>query len=319
MSDVDTTNEEHEELVDPKQVHYRIPDNLIGFKTIVDYLPISIGLYHQFLPSDYFPDVFKQCKNYFTSKPEASANLASDYQMLLGNLRLLIDETVTRYKGQVKEIDMLNDQDSFFKEERHYIIDNLKKLGDADPEDEDVQTFVVKYLTTYPHPNLTEKKALIEHIDSDVFVLLSRLYEISEYAALFDPSECNSFKRFCENIIIHMRANRAEKYPKSIVNYSCFMYSIKNYPYCTPTKRIYSINNYSNTSGNKFHNVIIYMKNTDALISYLYDIRFKNNEGAFIKEEWILRLAYCLCIALLAYRSEYVEYQAVSQNLFGTK
>jgi hypothetical protein len=319
MSDVDATNEEHEEIVDPKQVRYRIPDNLIGFKTIVDYLPISIGLYHQFLPSDYFSDVFKQCKNYFTAKPVDNANLLSDYQMLIGNLRFLIDDTVTRYKGQVKEIDMLNDQDSFFKEERHYIIDNLKKLCDADPEEEDVQTFVVKYLTTYPHPNLTEKKALIEHIDSDVFVLLSRLYEISEYAALFDPSECNSFKRFCENIIIHMRANLAEKYPKSIVNYSCFMYSIKNYPYCTPTKRIYSINNYSNTSGNKFHNVIIYMKNTDALISYLYDIRFKNNEEAFVKEEWTLRLAYCLCIALLAYRSEYVEYQAVTQNLFGTK
>jgi hypothetical protein len=96
------------------------------------------------------------------------------------------------------------------------------------------------------------------------------------------------------------------------------MYSIIGYPCCTPSKRIYSINN-NYDSDNKFDNIIIYMKNTDALISYFYDVRFKDKAAAFIQEEWILRMAYCLCIALLSYRSEYTEYQYITKNIFETR
>jgi hypothetical protein len=61
------------------------------------------------------------------------------------------------------------------------------------------------------------------------------------------------------------------------------------------------------------------MKNTDALISYLYDVRFKEEDDAFINEEWVLRVAYCICIAFLAYRCEFIEYQQVLHTLFGTR
>jgi hypothetical protein len=319
MSDEIVINPERDDRIDPKKLHYRIPDNLLGFKTIIDYLPVSIGLYHKFLPRDYFHNVFKQCKDYtFVKQTPNIAEYHNAYKLKIYELKSSIEETINRYKGQVKETDVLNGSNPFFKEERHFIIDKLTLMGDI-PPDETNHNFLIKYLTTYPHPTHMEKNSIIEHIDNDIFILLSRLYEISEYALPFSKEECNSFKRFCENIIIHMRANIEEHYPKSIVNYSCFMYSIIGYPYRTPSQKIYSINNYSNKFDNKFHNVIIYMKNTDALISYLYDILFKDDEESFVQEEWILRLAYCLCMALLAYRSEYTEYQSVTQNLFGTK
>jgi hypothetical protein len=306
---------------DSTQLHSLIPENLIGFNTVTDYLPVGIGLYNKFLPVDYFKYLFKKCKSLSTEeKPPQNENFYS-YKNKVYELKTFINSIISRYKQQVKETDILENEDNdlYLKEERHNILDKLIMSGDIDGDSEQ-QTFVIKYLTTPPHPEYTDKNFIIEHIDKDVCDLVTKLYEISRFSPNEEKKHFDSFKLFCQNIIVHMRANHFVQYPKSIINYTCFMYDIEGYPYLTPSKRIYSINNYCNAVENKFSNVIIYMKNTDALISYLYDITFKTDEvDSILRREWIIRTAYCLCLALLAYRSEFVEYQTVTRNLFGTR
>lgn len=299
-----------------RKLRYLIPEEFIGYNTITDYLPISIGLYLKYLPDHYFAHAFHDSK-YLTVINKVESLAYPIYSERIFALKTLISLIIDRYKEQVKEDNILED-DSFFKEEHHDIIDKLKLIDDIEQESFN-NRYIIKYLITHPHPKMAKRNALIHYIDEDIKTILSKLYELSLYANNIDDDDINSFKRFCENIIIHMRANLDVQYPKSIVNYSCFSYSIKGYPCCTPSKRIYSINNNTEDADNKFNNIIIYMKNTDALISYLYDIRFKDNAEPFIQEEWVLRLAYCLCIALLSYRSEYTEYQYISQNIFGTR
>jgi hypothetical protein len=324
MSDpiIDSTSEEEDSAI---QLHNNIPEEMIGFNTITDYLPVSIGLYNKFLPVDYFKYLFKKCKSMSEedAPPKDEILSAYKYKYKINELRSFINIIISRYKQQVKETDILEDKDntSFLKEERHDIIDKLITMGDIINDSEEQQTSVIKYLTTHPHPKYTEKNFIINHIDKDVTDLITRLYTLSLYSQSNDKKYFDSFKLFCQNIIVHMRANPNVQYPKSIINYTCFMYNVDGYPFLTPSKRIYSINNYINHLDNKFQNVIIYMKNTDALISYLYDIRFKTNEeiNSILKREWILRTAYCLCLALLAYRSEFIEYQTITTNLFGTK
>ncbi|MDR1202710.1 MAG: hypothetical protein LBL58_13940 [Tannerellaceae bacterium] len=307
---------------DSIRLHDLIPEELIGFNTITSYLPVGIGLYNKFLPADYFKYLFKKCKSLSTEEKPPQNEIFSAYKNKVYELTSFINSIISRYKQQVKETDILGnkDNDSFLKEERHDILDRLIMSGDIDGDSEEQQTFVIKYLTTHPHPEYTDKNFIIEHIDKDVCDLVTRLYEISQFSPNEEKKHFDSFKLFCQNIIVHMRANHLVQYPKSIINYTCFMYDIEGYPYLTPSRRIYSINNYCNAIDNKFSNVIIYMKNTDALISYLYDITFKGDDvDPILRREWILRTAYCLCLALLAYRSEFVEYQTVTHNLFGTR
>jgi hypothetical protein len=311
MSDPQIINPE--ESIDSHKLRYSIPTELIGYNTITDYLPISIGLYQKYLPSNYFKNVFKESKCYKISSNMPEYYSYKIYKEKLSGLKTLLDLIINRYKEQVKEASILED-DLFFNEEKHAIIDKLKYINNSDSED----SYIIRYLTTHSHPKMATKNNLIQSINEDVKQLLSKLYELSLYAKNITDDDINSFKRFCENIIIHMRANLDVDYPKSIVNYSCFMYSIKGYPCCTPSKRIYSINNNSD-SDNKFDNIITYMKNTDALISYLYDIRFKDKADQFVQEEWVLRVAYCLCVVLLSYYGEYTEYQYITQNVFKTR
>jgi hypothetical protein len=315
MSDLTQIENEEESI----KLHDLIPDELVGFNTVVDYLPCSIGLYNKFLPRYYFTDLFKRCKSLGIDKSEIPQDACFHaYRGKLLNLKNSIIDTLGRYKQQVKETDLLDgkNENNFFKEEHYGILDKLLMM-DESVEEGDSQHFIIKYFTTDPHPNFTEKHFIIDHIDKDVLDLVTLLYDLS----LFSPNDkkyFDSYKLFCENIIVHMRANHEVEYPKSIINYTCFMYNIPGYPYLTPSKRIYSINNYSRSIENKFDNVVIYMKNTDALISYLYDITFDETIDQVLQREWILRTAYCLCIALLAYRSEFVEYQTVTHNLFET-
>jgi hypothetical protein len=304
---------------DGNNTQYRIPDHLIGFHTITDYLPVSIGLYNKFLPNDYFKSLFKRIENADYSKINIGENVSNQYKEELDKLKSFIVFMLDRYKSQVKETNITESIDAeLFKQEKHTIIDKLITMDDINDEIQD-KKYSIKYITTEPHPKYTEKYSIIRHIDKDILELIERLYTIYLYSKNLNEEITNSFKKFCENIIIHMRANKEVFYPKSIVNYTCFMYSIIGYPYCTPTRRIYSINNYINNLDNKFNNVIIYMKNTDALISYLYDIQFKEEADEIMNEEWLLRVAYCICIALLAYRCEFIEYQTSIYNIFGTR
>jgi hypothetical protein len=252
------------------------------------------------------------------SKPIARKDITSHYQKEISDLKTVILSSIDLYKQRTKETNILKN-DFLFKKERHIVINKLINMKDIDSEDEE-QNCIIKYITTHPHPEFTEKNEIISHIDQDVLSLLGYLYKISLYAKRFRDDPYNSFRIFCKNIIIHMKANLERNYPKSIVNYTCFMFNIDGYPYCTPSKRIYSINNYPINVENKINNVIIYMKNTDALISYFFDIIFNDeNKNEIQIEEKILRTAYCLCIALLAYRCEYIEYNFLTENIFGTR
>jgi hypothetical protein len=314
MSDSQIINPE--ESPNNNKLRYSIPDILIGYGTILDYLPISIGSYQRHLPEHYFKNVFKDSKHSISVSNKSEYFAYKIYNEKIFALKTIISLIINRYKEQVKERNILEDH-SLFKEESHAILDKLNRPNNSGNEP-DENKYIIKYLVTYPHPKIIKNNGLIYCIDEDIKTLLSKLYEVSLYANNIRDDELNSFKRFCENIIIHMRANLDVKYPKSIVNYSCFMYNIIGYPCCTPSRRIYSINN-NTDSDNKFDNIIIYMKNTDALISYLYDIRFRDKADPFIQEEWILRVAYCICIALLSYRSEYTEYQYITENIFKTR
>jgi hypothetical protein len=293
-----------------------IPEKLIGYNTIIDYLPTSIGFYRNFLPPKYFATLFHKSKTLYKRIGKGEAEYL--YKTEIANLKNIILSALELYKQRIKETDILKDKTLFVKE-RHSILNKLITMKDIDSDDKN-PNYIIKYITTNPHPEFAENNEIITHIDHDVLDLLGNLYRISSLSKRLKDNSINSFRLFCKNIIIHMRANLEENYPKSIVNYTCFMFSIEGYPYCTPSKRIYTINNYPKNIDNKLNYVIIYMKNTDALISYFFDIVFNTKNKTDMQiEENIIRTAYCLCIALLAYRSEYVEYNYITQNLFGTR
>jgi hypothetical protein len=293
-----------------------IPDKLIGFNTITDYLPISIGYYNKFLPQKYFDDLFARCK--VPNKISDKGHALEQYKDEIENLKSIVLSSIDLYKLRMKETDILKDE-SLYVKERHSILNKLINMRDIDSEDKN-PNYIIKYITTTPHPQFTELNEIVSHIDNDILKLLSQLYKISLHAKHIRYDQFNSFRMFCKNIIIHMRGNIDERYPKSIVNYTCFMFSVEGYPYCTPSKRIYSINDYPKNVDNKINYIIIYMKNTDALISYFFDIVFNEKKKTDIQlEENIIRAAYSLCIALLAYRSEYVEFRFITENIFGTR
>jgi hypothetical protein len=293
-----------------------IPDKLIGFNTITDYLPISIGYYKTYLPPNYFKNVFGKTRT--PDKLIEKRNVLEKYKDEIQNLKSIILSSIELYKLRMKETDILEDE-SLYVRERHSILNKLINMRDIDSDDKN-PNYIIKYITTTPHPQFTELNEIVSHIDNDILKLLSQLYKIFLYSKRLKYDQFNSFKMFCKNVIIHMRANLDENYPKSIVNYTCFMFSIDGYPYCTPSKRIYSINNCPKNINNKINYSIIYMKNTDALTSYFFDILFddKNKTETQIEEN-IIRVAYSLCIALLAYRSEYIEFRFITENIFGTR
>lgn len=175
-----------------------------------------------------------------------------------------------------------------------------------------------KYIKFDIHPSIPKinkylNDNFIDNFIDGIFDRLSKLSSLSVY--LHDTF--NPYRQCMTDIILRMYGNSVAQYPRSILNYSLFGFCIDGYPYKTKNKRIYSIDN-PKLNSNKFEYYDTYVKNTDALLTFMTDLDLATHveeeeysEKIFEYEKRIIKNSYGLLVSLFALKCEYLHIEYI--------
>ena len=112
-----------------------------------------------------------------------------------------------------------------------------------------------------------------------------------------------------------MHGNPKMVFKRGIVNHTAFKFCIEGYPFNTTSKRIYSVSDLPEIK-NKNTLYKYYLKNIDALISFLGDLSFDKQQYYCkeMNEIKVLKNAYGVMIALIGLYAEHV----LNEQYFGS-
>jgi len=296
-------------------------NDVTNFKTVKTFLPIMISEdYHRKIPLDFFNDIFSQC----TTKFEIDKSLTEDerdkkceeYSKEVEDLCVELKKIILPYIS----LAWSNEKTKFEKHSiktRNDLIDKINPF--VGTLNNPTSHYPVNANLVYDEiPSVTgriKSQKLVVKAKNDIAEILYKLSDLSDLSAYLSNSQ-NTYRAFTSDIITKMYGNVNQLYPRSIVNYTAFQFCLKGYPYETKSERVYSISNVTPNIKNKYELLEIFMKNIDAIISFLHDLEWteKNEENYLEFEVETLKNAFGICIALCAFIGEQECYRETLTN-----
>lgn len=285
------------------------------FKAVKLFLPVAISEdYMRILPENFLEDIFNSCdKSYGTNKNLSEEEKELQRKKYYSKISLfrnkLIDllrpyTVLNRYD---ENIDISIEKKSFNIINCLSVKNNKEILSDNDTDRHFPVSETLEYVSIPSIKEYINKHNLLKKAKSDIEDIIFELSELSTLSAYL-PQSSNSYRQFATKIITKMRGNHNQLYPRSIINYSAFQLCLKEYPFNTKSGRVYSISNVPTSIKNKFEVIDIFYKNIDAILNFLSDLEFEDNEDSVKVEENTLLNAYGIVIALCALISENYYY-----------
>lgn len=290
------------------------PEEITTFDAIEKYLPVCIGDdYVKIITPDYLRILFNKYDPIF--KKPTDTTLESDitsaqalYNQIVSELKTVIKESIkkytikTNYSGDSELLDIIGITETNIAVKNELANNTTATISiDSIPS-------VDEYYETLQ---------MDDRINSDIELLIVYLAKLSELSAYFSKNE-NSYRSFIGDMIVRMHGNwKIVNYPRSIINYSAFGFCINGYPYSTKSKEIYSINNILHYH-NKLDYYMVYENNVSAVLKFLADIDFSEDENttAFNKQIEILKNAFGMLLGLLCLKGERKGFKSLKDGTF---